>query len=155
LFEQALARSEIDRERVRLMHAHSQHALSSADAALVASGTATLEAALLKCPMIITYRLSKLSYYLMSRKMSLPFVGLPNVLANEFVVPEYVQDNATAEKLAQALSELLSDKDARSKMLERFTRLHESLRQDNAERTAQALLPYLQAPQRAVGRHAA
>jgi lipid-A-disaccharide synthase len=147
LFEQALARTEINPEQVRLMHAHAQHALSSADVALVASGTATLEAALFKCPMIITYRLSKLSYYLMSRKMTLPFVGLPNVLANEFVVPEYVQDNATAEKLAQALSDLLSDKEARNKMLEHFTRLHESLRQDNAERTAQAVLPYLRSPQ--------
>lgn len=156
LFEQALARSEINADQVRLMHAHAQHALACADAALVASGTATLEAALFKCPMIITYRLSKLSYYLMSRKMTLPFVGLPNVLANESVVPEYVQDNATPEKLAQALASLLSDKDARSKMLDHFGRLHESLRQDNAERTAQAVVPYLRNAQRALaGMHAA
>lgn len=156
LFEQALARSEINADQVRLMHAHAQHALACADAALVASGTATLEAALFKCPMIITYRLSKLSYYLMSRKMTLPFVGLPNVLANEAVVPEYVQDNATPEKLAQALASLLSDKDARSKMLDHFGRLHESLRQDNAERTAQAVVPYLRNAQRALaGMHAA
>jgi lipid-A-disaccharide synthase len=156
LFEQALASSDIDPDRVRLMHAHAQHALACADVALVASGTATLEAALFKCPMIITYRLSKLSYYLMSRKMTLPFVGLRNVLANEFVVPEYVQDDATPEKLAAALSDLLGDKEARSKMLDHFARLHESLRQDNAERTAQAVLPYLHAAPRALtGAHAA
>jgi lipid-A-disaccharide synthase len=155
LFEQALAQSEINPERIRLMHAHAQHALACADVALVASGTATLEAALYKCPMIITYRLSKLSYYLMSRKMTLPFVGLPNVLANELVVPEYLQENATAEKLAQALSGLVTDKEARAKMLDYFARLHESLRQDNAERTAQALLPYLPLPQRAAEVHAA
>jgi lipid-A-disaccharide synthase len=145
LFEQALAQSGIDRERVRIMHAHAQHALACADIALVASGTATLEAALYKCPMVITYKLSRISHWLITRKMTLPYVGLPNVLAQEKIVPEYLQDDANAANLAQALATLLADKDARARMIEHFTRLHESLRQDNAERTAQALLPYLNA----------
>jgi lipid-A-disaccharide synthase len=96
------------------MWGHSHEALCAADVALVASGTATLETALFKTPMVITYRQSMLNSILMRRMIYLPYIGLPNILAGEQFVPEYVQAKATHEALAQALITLLSDKDARA-----------------------------------------
>jgi lipid-A-disaccharide synthase len=121
----------------------SQQALAAADVALIASGTATLEAALLKCPMVITYKLSGLSYLLMRRKAYLPYVGLPNILAQEFIVPEILQDDATPENLAQAVVNLLRDRKVRERLQEKFLRIHDSLKQNSAERIADAVLPYL------------
>ncbi len=82
----------------------------AADTVIVASGTATLEAALLKRPMVITYRMPTLSWQLLKRMNYLPYVGLPNILARRFIVPELLQHNATPEKLAEAALKMMNDK---------------------------------------------
>ena len=94
---------------IKLLFGHAQDALAACDGALVASGTATLEAALLKAPMVIAYRMSPWSWRLMKRMRYQPWVGLPNILAGRFVVPEFLQDDATPENLAQALGNLVLD----------------------------------------------
>jgi hypothetical protein len=110
LFESALHRRGAKQLPIRLLFGHAHQAMMAADAVLVASGTATLEAALLKRPMAIVYKMAPLSYRMMRRMGYLPYVGLPNVLAGRFVVPEFIQDEATAENLAQALLNLYADR---------------------------------------------
>ena len=96
-----------------MLFGHSHEAMAAADVVLVASGTATLEAALLKRPMVITYRMPRLSWWLMRPRAYQPYVGLPNILAGEFVVPELLQDDATPENLAEAVLKLLDDEPLR------------------------------------------
>lgn len=122
---------------------HATLALHAADAAIVASGTATLEAALARCPMVITYRVPPLTYRLMKRKALLPYVGLPNILSQEFVVPELIQDEATPDNLAQALGNWLDAKPVRERVRERFADLHRKLACDHDARVADAMQPYL------------
>ncbi|MBS0346349.1 MAG: lipid-A-disaccharide synthase [Proteobacteria bacterium] len=143
LFEDALRRHAHMDLPIRILFGHSVEAMIAADVVLVASGTATLEAALLKRPMVITYKIGKWSFRLMKRMAYLPWVGLPNVLAGRDVVPEVLQDAATPQALADALDGWLSDK-ARVAELERtFTDMHLQLRQDTADKAAAAILPYL------------
>ncbi|MCB1955618.1 MAG: lipid-A-disaccharide synthase, partial [Rhodocyclaceae bacterium] len=128
---------------VRLMRGHAWDAMTAADAVLVASGTATLEAALLKRPMVITYRIGQWQYRLMKRMAYLPWVGLPNILCNDTVVPEILQDEATPQALAEALDGWVADKAACQRLEGLFTEMHLHLRQDTARRAAEAILPYL------------
>lgn len=144
LFEEALYRNVADKLHIRMLFGHAVDAMTAADAVLVASGTAALEAALLKRPMVISYRMGKWQYRLMKRMAYLPWVGLPNILCNETVVPELLQDDATPEKLANALEHWLLDPVGCRALEERFTELHLSLRQNTAEKAAAAILPYLQ-----------
>lgn len=127
----------------RLLFGHAQDALGAADVSLVASGTATLEAALIKRPMVITYKIAWLSYWLMKRMAYLPYVGLPNVLAGRFVVPEILQDKATPENLAAALIQLYEDKENAELVEETFTEIHHRLRQNTADKAARAVLECL------------
>lgn len=143
LFEQAMHRAEAHELPIRILFGHSQEAMTAADVVLVASGTATLEAALLKRPMVIAYRLADLSYRIMRRLAYLPYVGLPNILAGEFLVPELIQDAVTPEALASALEKWLLDRDACEQLAERFKDMHLALRQDHAERAARAILPLM------------
>jgi lipid-A-disaccharide synthase len=115
----------------------------AADIVLVASGTATLEAALLKRPMVITYRMPAFSWWLMKRKSYQPYFGLPNILCERFVVPELMQEDATPENLAQALLNLVNDDNAVMQLEQVFTELHHTLRQNTAQKAAAAILPYL------------
>jgi lipid-A-disaccharide synthase len=126
-----------------ILFGHATLALQAADAALVASGTATLEAALARCPMVIAYRMPRLSYWLMRRKSLIPFAGLPNILSGEFIVPELLQEDATPDNLAQALGNWLDNATARERLQERYARIHAGLRVDSAERIGQAVLPFL------------
>ena len=110
---------------------------------MIASGTATLEAALFKRPMVIAYRMQALSWRLMRRKQLQPWVGLPNILCGDFVVPELIQDAATPQALAGAVLQWL---DARqqvperiSALQQRFTDLHHSLRRNTSVLAADAL----------------
>ena len=128
---------------IQIMIGHADYAMTAADLVLVASGTATLEAALLKRPMVITYRVPKFTAYLMRRQAYLPWVGLPNILANRDVVPELVQENATAPQLAEALINLLTDKNKRAEIEIEFARQHRALKQNTAEKMADAVLPFL------------
>ncbi len=143
IFEQALYHCDAEQLPFTLLFGHAQDAMIAADGVLVASGTATLECALLKRPMVITYRLTPLSWRLMKRKSYLPYAGLPNILCGRFVVPELLQDDATPENLAQALLNLVNDKDAVAQLEQTFTALHQTLRQNTAQKAAAAILQYL------------
>jgi len=96
--------------------------------------------ALTKRPMVISYKLSWLTYQLVKRKLKLPFVGLPNVLAGRFVVPELLQDEATVDKLAAEVSKLYQDQDSRQEIVTTFQRMHEVLKLDSAKLAARAVL---------------
>jgi lipid-A-disaccharide synthase len=128
---------------VHILAGQSHTALAACDVALVASGTATLEAALFKKPMVITYRVPALTAYLMRKKALLPWIGLPNILARDFVVPERVQEAAIPENLANDALAWLDDAPRRDAVVETFRAMHVSLRQDASARIAEALEPYL------------
>ncbi len=143
MFEAALYRADAAELPLTILFGHARDALAACDVALVASGTATLEAALLKKPMVIAYKMAGTSYQLMRRMGYLPYVGLPNILAGEFVVPELMQDDATPENLAQALLNALNDTVVRERIPVRFSAIHRELRRNTAEQAARALLPIL------------
>jgi lipid-A-disaccharide synthase len=128
---------------IDLLFGHAHDAMEAADIVIVASGTATLEAALLKKPMIITYRMPKLSWQLLKRMRLQPYVGLPNILAGKFVVPELLQDDATPANLAQTALKLISDKANLAEIKKVFTEIHHQLRQNTAEKAAAAILVHL------------
>lgn len=128
---------------IDLLFGHAHDAMEAADVVIVASGTATLEAALLKKPMIITYRMPKLSWQLLKRMRLQPYVGLPNILAGKFVVPELLQDDATATNLAQTALKLVTDKANLAEIKKVFTEIHHQLRQNTAEKAAAAILAHL------------
>jgi lipid-A-disaccharide synthase len=143
LFEQRLYAREARELPLQILFGHARLALHASDAAVVASGTATLEAALARCPMVITYKLNPITYRMVKRRALLPYFGLPNILAGEFVVPELLQDDATPANLAQALGNLLDSAEARRRIRNRFALLHESLAAGHDARLAEALAPYL------------
>lgn len=128
---------------IQILFGHAHDAMEAADVVIVASGTATLEAALLKKPMVITYRMPKLSWQLLKRMRLQPYVGLPNILAEKFVVPELLQDDSTPEKLADAALKLIGDPSYMEEIKAEFTKIHHSLRQNTAEKAALAILAYL------------
>ena len=143
LFEAALAADEGPHPQFQLLFGHSHEALTAATVGLVASGTATLEAALLGCPMVITYRVPRLTHRIMWPQRRLPYIGLPNVLAGEFVVPEFLQDDATPDNLAQALLNLIADPLVQRRLEAKFATLRSSLRQGAAAAAARAIMPML------------
>ena len=140
-FEQRLYAREARELPITILFGHAQLALHAADVALVKSGTATLEAALARCPMVITYKLNPYSYRTAKRTAQLPYVGLPNILAGEFIVPELLQDEATPANLAQAVGNWLDNKTARERLKRRFAAIHESLARDHEARIVEALAP--------------
>ncbi|MEQ1914794.1 MAG: lipid-A-disaccharide synthase [Sideroxydans sp.] len=144
IFEEVLWKLEAQQLPITLLFGHAHDAMIAADGVLVASGTATLEAALLKRPMVITYKMPALTYWISKRKQYQPWVGLPNILAGKFVVPELLQDDATPENIAQALLNLVNDKNAVAELEEVFSDMHHTLRQNTAQKAAAAILPYLQ-----------
>lgn len=145
IFEQALYDCNALELPITMLFGHAQDAMIAADGVLVASGTATLEAALLKRPMVITYRMPTLSWWLMKRKSYQPYYGLPNILCGRFVVPELLQEDATPENLAQALLNLINNKEAVAQLEKAFDTLNQTLRQNTAQKAAAAILPYLPA----------
>jgi lipid-A-disaccharide synthase len=145
IFNQALRRHAALDLPLKLMWGHSHEALCAADVALVASGTATLETALFKTPMVITYRQSILNSVLLKRMIYLPYIGLPNILAGEQFVPEFVQSKATHDALAKALLDLLANKDAREAQIEKFRKIHLMLKKGTADIAAETVLKVLDA----------
>ena len=117
---------------IDLLDGHSHEALAACDVTLVASGTATLEAALFKRPMVITYAMHPLSWQMMKRMKYQPWVGLPNILLNDFVVPELLQGDATPAQLARAAFEWLDDPARCNALSTRFDALHRELRCNTA-----------------------
>jgi lipid-A-disaccharide synthase len=140
LFERAIHEHQRTDLPLTLLFGHSHDALAAADLALVASGTATLETALFKTPMVIAYRQSPITWALMRQMLYLPYVGMPNILAGEHLVPELLQDQATPANLAGALLTLLRDTTAQRRQVERFREFHQLLRQNTAEKAADAIL---------------
>jgi len=143
IFENMQWKLEAQDLPITLLFGHAHDAMIAADGVLVASGTATLEAALLKRPMVITYKMPGFTYWLSKRKQYQPYVGLPNILAGKFVVPELLQEDATPENLAQALLNFVNDKGAVAQLEDTFTEMHQTLRQNTAQKAAAAILPYL------------
>lgn len=124
---------------VRLLEGQSHAALASCDVTLIASGTATLEAALFKRPMVIGYHMNALTWALMKRMAYQPWVGLPNILAREFLVPELIQERCTPQALADEALRWLDDPQACERVAQRFHQMHHELRQDTASRATDAL----------------
>src|SRR5260363_163959 len=115
------------------------------DAALVASGPATLEAALYKKPMVISYQVPWLTAQIMKRQGYLPYIGLPNILAGSFIVPELLQRSATPNALADALFDQLDNDANRRALNEIFTQLHHTLKRGAAARAADAIAEVIHA----------
>jgi lipid-A-disaccharide synthase len=123
-----------------LVSGQSHRAMLAADTVLVASGTATLEAALLGRPMVIFYRMAALSFLLMRNRGLLPWIGLPNILCRESLVPEFIQHEASPEALGAALLAQLDDNSLRGRLHQRFTDMHGTLARGCAKRSAEAIL---------------
>lgn len=118
----------------------SQDVMQAADVILVTSGTATLEALLYKRPMVIAYRTGKVTYQIARHLVDVPFIGLPNLLANELIVPEFIQDEATPERLAEALMGFLNHPEKTRKLQHTFTQIHQKLRCNSSEKAFQAIM---------------
>ncbi|MBJ2346326.1 MULTISPECIES: lipid-A-disaccharide synthase [Pseudomonas] len=122
---------------VTLLDGQSHQALAACDAVLIASGTATLEALLYKRPMVVAYRLAPLTFWILKRMVKSPYVSLPNLLAQRLLVPELLQDDATAEALATTLSPLI---DGGEEQTRGFDEIHRTLRRDASNQAADAVL---------------
>ncbi|MBQ5940826.1 lipid-A-disaccharide synthase [Massilia sp. AB1] len=125
---------------LQLVDGESHAAIAAGDAVLVASGTATLEVALFKKPMVIAYKVMRASWEIMRHMGYQPWIGLPNILAREFVVPEYLQHAATPEALADAVWRQLDDPAGCERLARRFTDMHHSLLRNSAQESAEAVL---------------
>ena len=148
LFETELLRRETGELRLTVLFGHAHDAMAAADVVLAASGTATLEAALLKRPVVITYRMPRVSYWIMRPRAYQPYFGLPNILAGEFLVPEFMQDKATPENLAAAVLKFLDDEPLRRRLEERFETMSRELHRNSAELAAQEVVPLLESRER-------
>ncbi len=124
---------------VQLVDGHSHEALAACDELAMASGTATLEAALFKRPMVIAYNMNWISWQIMRRQRLQPWVGLPNILCGDFVVPELLQDEASPPRLAQAVLDWLDDPGRVQALQARFVQLHHELRRDTAALATDAI----------------
>ena len=133
----------IDTLDLDILFGHAHDAMEAADMVIVASGTATLEAALLKKPMVITYKMPAISWQILKRMRYQPYVGLPNILAGKFLVPELLQNDATPQKLADAVARLLSDDAYLKEIKQEFTAIHQTLKQNSAKKAADVVLSYL------------
>lgn len=142
-FEEAVWKADARELPITMLFGHAQAAIGACDVALAASGTVTLEAALLRRPMVIAYRVSDITAAIFRRLTLLKYVGLPNILNGDWLVPELLQEEATAENAAQAVVNLLRDPALRERLDERFASIHAELRRDAAAQAAHALLQYL------------
>ncbi len=138
-----LEKAEYQGLPVQLLSAHADLACVASDVVLVTSGTATLEVALCKRPMVISYKISALTYWWVKNKIKVPFVGLPNVLLNKMAVPELLQHDATPEKLAEALLYWYNNPEAVAQIEQDFTAMHELLKQDTSYLAAKAVLDWV------------
>jgi lipid-A-disaccharide synthase len=143
-FNDLLAQAGLQDVPITVIDGQSHAAMASADAVLVASGTASLEVALFKKPMVIAYKMMRASWHVMRHMAYQPWIGLPNILARDFLVPELLQDAATPQALADALWEQLHDARKRSSLRDRFMDMHYSLLRNTAHESAQAVIQLLE-----------
>ncbi|ERI53182.1 hypothetical protein N878_16415 [Pseudomonas sp. EGD-AK9] len=132
--EQMLASRDLP---LTLLDGRSHEALAACDAVLIASGTATLEALLYKRPMVVAYRVAPLTYRILKRLVKSPYISLPNLLAERLLVPELIQDAASADALAQSLAPLIDGGEVQT---EGFDVIHRALRRDASAQAAEAVL---------------
>lgn len=142
-FETIMHTAGHERLPITLLYGHAEDALRAADVGIVASGTATLEAALARCPHVIFYRVAGLTYRIVRRRLLLPYVGLPNVLAGRFVVPEFLQENATPRNIAQAALNLFDDTVTRRRQEALFAGFAADLHADTGALAADAIVAEL------------
>jgi lipid-A-disaccharide synthase len=140
-----IARSMVQSGHLTLLQGRSHQALAAADVALVASGTATLEAALLKCPQVIVYRLAQADWLRMRHMRLQPWVGLPNILSRAFIAPERIQDEAQPDVVATDALQWLDDAASVERYRERCLGIHMQLRQNTGAKAAAALQEVLRA----------
>jgi lipid-A-disaccharide synthase len=139
-FLELVAQAGLQDVEVQLLDGQSHTAIAAADAVLVASGTASLEVALFKKPMVIAYKMMAAEYQILRHFGYQPWIGLPNILAREFLVPEMVQHEASPQGLADAMWKQLSDVPHRLKLVQRFSDMHHSLLRNSAVESAAAVL---------------
>jgi lipid-A-disaccharide synthase len=140
LFNELKAKAGLADVPIQIVDGQSHTAIAAGDAVLVASGTATLEVALFKKPMVIAYKVFEASWQIMRHMGYMPWIGLPNILSREFVVPEFLQHAATPEALAGAVWRQLEDTAGRARLEQRFTDMHHSLLRNSAAESAEAVL---------------
>ena len=128
---------------IQLLIGHASDAINAADLVIVASGTATLETALYKKPMIVIYKMSSISWQILKRMRYLPFVSLPNILLNKFLVPELLQGDATSENISSKSFEILKDASYRKNLLTQFSKIHHQLKQNTSDRLNRVILKFL------------
>jgi lipid-A-disaccharide synthase len=139
-FGELLTQAGLHEVELLLVDGDSHTAIAAADAVLVASGTATLEVALFKKPMVIAYKVMRASWEIMRHMGYQPWIGLPNILAREFVVPELLQNAATPQAMADAIWAQLNDAPGRLRLVQRFTDMHHSLLRNSAQESAAAVM---------------
>ncbi|MEY4429665.1 MAG: lipid-A-disaccharide synthase [Pseudomonadota bacterium] len=139
-----MVREHCPQAPLKVLDGQSHEALAACDVTLIASGTATLEAALFKRPMVIAYRLGWMSWQLMRHMGYLPWVGLPNILARDFVVPERLQDDASPQQLAQDCLAWFDQPERMASVEARFTQMHETLRRDTGRCASDAIAKVLE-----------
>jgi lipid-A-disaccharide synthase len=124
---------------IHLLNGHSQEAMAAADVVLVASGTVTLEALLLKKPMVVAYKMATLSYKLLSWLVKTPYISLPNLLAGKMLVPELLQDKATPEALSAAVMNYFENPEEAQALRQTFAEMHGLLKRNASVRAADAV----------------
>lgn len=128
---------------IQLLIGHASIAINAADVVIVASGTATLETALYKKPMIVIYKMSTISWQILKRMRYLPYVSIPNILLNKFLVPELLQNDATPENITAKTIEILKDSSYRKHLLVQFTKIHFQLKQNTSDRLNKVILKFI------------
>lgn len=128
---------------IQLLVGHASDAINAADLVIVASGTATLETALYKKPMIVIYKMSSISWQILKRMRYLPFVSLPNILLNKFIVPELLQSDATSDNISSKAIEILKNAPYRKNLLIQFTKIHHQLKQNTSDRLSKVILKFI------------
>ena len=142
-FERVQYRLQLESLSLKLLYGHASDALRAADVGIVASGTATLEAAMARCPHLVFYKVHPVTAEIVKRKLLLPFVGLPNILAGRFVAPEFLQWEATVDNLSRGALNLYDDVVTRRRTEALFSSLADSLMADGATIAAEAVVTEL------------
>ncbi len=125
---------------IQLVNGHSHEAMAAADIVLLASGTVTLEALLLKKPMVVAYKMAPLTFRILSWLVKTPWISLPNLLAQEMLVPELLQDKATPEALSEAVLNYFENPEQAQQLRDRFAQMHIELKRDASARAADAVV---------------
>ena len=143
IFSKALFKNMHTELDIQLLIGHASDAINASDLVIVASGTATLETALYKKPMIVIYKMSSMSWQILKRMRYMPYVSLPNILLNKFFVPELLQKDATPENITNKALEILKDVSYRKNLLIQFTKIHRQLKQNTSYRLNKIILKFI------------